>query len=104
MGTDATLAALGLSQELRSHRVNVELDSRGGSLKSMLRRADNMGSRVCVVLGKDELARGIAQVKDLSQHTQDEVPLAEIARRVTDLFTSPRKHDTAASTETDPGR
>ncbi len=99
MGADATLAALKLAQELRQQAVAVELDSRGGSLKSMLRRADNMGSRVCVVLGKDELAKGIAQLKDLTGHTQFEVSLNEITTKVLELFAAPATPSAPADAE-----
>jgi histidyl-tRNA synthetase len=41
-----------------------------------------MGARFCVVIGKDEVERREAQVKDLEEHTQESVPFSEVATRV----------------------
>jgi histidyl-tRNA synthetase len=54
----------------------------GKSLKSQLRRADKLGARRVLILGGDELARGIAQLRDMAAGTQEEVPLADIENRV----------------------
>ncbi|MBX3128434.1 MAG: histidine--tRNA ligase [Polyangiaceae bacterium] len=78
MGQAATSRALGLARELRAAGVRAELDARGGSLRSLLRRADGSGARVCIVLGDAELGRGVAQVKDLELHAQEDVPLPEV--------------------------
>jgi histidyl-tRNA synthetase len=71
--------ALLLARELRGRGVACEVDGRGGSLKAMLRRANALESRLCVLLGDEELGRGVLAVKDLARHTQDEVPLAGAA-------------------------
>ena len=42
---------LGIARELRSAGIGTDLDGRGGSMKSMLRRADSLGARVCLVIG-----------------------------------------------------
>ena len=41
----------------------------------MLRRANALGARLCVILGDGELERGVVAVKDLAAHTQEEIPL-----------------------------
>jgi histidyl-tRNA synthetase len=35
-----------------------------------------------VILGEDDIARGVAQVKDLVTGAQEAVPLAEVAARL----------------------
>jgi histidyl-tRNA synthetase len=85
LGPEAQLEALTLAQGLRAAGVRVELDSRGNSMKSMLRRANNMGARLALVLGKDEIAQGIVQVKDLAEHTQTSVPRADVVSAVQNL-------------------
>ena len=57
-------------------------DTRGGSLKSLLRRADSLGSRLCLVLGDAELDRGVVAVKDLAEKAQSDVPRAELVKRL----------------------
>ena len=41
--------------------------------------ANRIGARAAVIIGSEELARGVAQVKDLASGTQAEVPLAGLA-------------------------
>lgn len=83
MGVRAAHQGLKLARELRSHGVRVELDGRGNSLKSMLRRANAMGARWCFVFGDAELERGVVQLKELKAHEQEELaPEAAVARVV----------------------
>jgi histidyl-tRNA synthetase len=86
LGERATHAGLKLARELRALGIRVELDGRGNSLKSLLRRASGIGASVCLVLGDDEVQRGVGQLKDLDAHTQVEVPLGEIPARVRALI------------------
>jgi len=48
----------------------------------MLRRANAMGARYCFVLGESEIERGVVQVKDLAQHSQEELPLDGAAKTI----------------------
>jgi histidyl-tRNA synthetase len=82
IGSPAQREALLLASELRGSGVTVDLDGRGNSLRSMLRRADAVGARVCLVLGDSELQEGVVQVKDLEQHTQDRVSRSQVVERV----------------------
>jgi histidyl-tRNA synthetase len=79
MGDRAAAQALVLARELRSLGVPVDVDGRGGSLKSMMRRANGSGARLCVIIGDTEIDRGVLTVKDLAQHSQEEVPRADAA-------------------------
>ncbi len=74
LGAEPIRMALGWARELRARNVRAEIDGRGASLKSQLRRANALGARWAVVLGDAELETGQATVKDLSAHTQRNVP------------------------------
>jgi histidyl-tRNA synthetase len=52
----------------------------------MLRRADALGARACLLMGDAELDKGVVQLKDLSAHTQEEVPRGAIVARVAALL------------------
>ncbi|MEZ4226259.1 MAG: histidine--tRNA ligase [Polyangiaceae bacterium] len=82
LGAEAVSRALPLARELRARGVYVELDGRGQSLKSQLRRADSLGMRLCLVIGESELGRGVAQLKDLERHEQREVALDSVPQEV----------------------
>ena len=44
-----------------------------------MERANRIGARAAVIIGDAELARGVAQVKDLATGVQAEVALAGLA-------------------------
>ena len=80
LGDTAIPKALVLAKQLRQLGLPAEVDARGNSLKSMLRRANSAQARFCVVMGEAELSRGVVQLKDLRQHQQEEVEQTEVAR------------------------
>jgi histidyl-tRNA synthetase len=87
LGQEGADKALLLARELRALGVMAEVDGRGGKLKAMIRRADSVGARLCVILGDAEVARGVVAVKDLAGHVQDEIPLDGAARILADRAT-----------------
>jgi histidyl-tRNA synthetase len=67
--------------------VRIETNCGGGSFKSQLKRADRSGARYAVILGEEELLRGVAGLKPLREESgqvQVAVPelATELARRV----------------------
>ncbi len=84
LGESAIGPALVLARELRGRGIAVEADTRGGSLKSLLRRANALGARVVLILGDGELAKNVVQLKDLAAHAQEEVPRDHAAAIVAD--------------------
>ncbi|HUO94621.1 MAG TPA: histidine--tRNA ligase [Steroidobacteraceae bacterium] len=66
-GAAATARGLRLAEEVRDAqpRLRIETDLGGGSFKAQFKRADKSGAAVAVVLGDQELARGVAAVKPL---------------------------------------
>jgi histidyl-tRNA synthetase len=78
VGDAAEGPALDVLQALRHSGQRAEMAYRG-NLKRRLERANRLGARAAVILGEDDLARGVAQVKDLATGGQAAVPLAEVA-------------------------
>jgi histidyl-tRNA synthetase len=80
-GAAAEEAGLKLAETLRDAvaGLKVETNCGGGSFKSQLKRADRSGARYAVILGDDEVTRGVAAVKALREESgQREVPLASL--------------------------
>jgi histidyl-tRNA synthetase len=84
LGPFAIEHALVLGRELRHHGIPCEVDTRGSSLKSQLRRADARGARVVLILGDAELADGVVVLKDLQGHTQDRIARDKVVPIVVD--------------------
>jgi histidyl-tRNA synthetase len=86
LGDAAVAAGLVLARDLRRSGVRCEIDTRGSSLKSQLRRANTLGARIVLILGESELAENVVQVKDLEARSQDRVGrdgvVAAVAARI----------------------
>ena len=77
MGGDSAMAALELAHRLRRAGFAVE-HGYSGNVGKRLKRAAKVGARVALILGEDELARGMVQLRDLDAGAQDEAPLDRI--------------------------
>jgi histidyl-tRNA synthetase len=86
LSADEHLPCLTLASELRQQGLWVELDTRGNSLKSMLRRANNMNARLALILGKDEVSSATVQVKNLASHDSFVVARQDAVARIRDLM------------------
>jgi histidyl-tRNA synthetase len=82
LGEAAAREALILARELRAAGVATEADTRGGSIKSQLRRANALGARLALLLGEAELGAGVVEVKDLGARTQAKIPRADVVKDV----------------------
>ncbi len=78
LGEAAERKALALARELRRRGIAVELDYKG-NMKRRLQRANKANARAAVILGDNELAKGVVAVKDLDKGEQKEVALADLA-------------------------
>ena len=81
-GERASAAGPTLVERLRDQlpQVRFELNLGGGNFKTQFRRADRSGAALALIVGDDELARGVVGVKPLRQEAgQTECPVAELA-------------------------
>ncbi len=81
VGDAAEAAALSVVQTLRRAGIRAEIGYRG-NLKRRMEQANKRRARAAVILGEAELARGVAQVKNLASGEQSEVTLAELVARL----------------------
>jgi histidyl-tRNA synthetase len=81
VGDAAEGPALDVLQALRRAGVAAEIAYRG-NLKRRMERANRIGARAAVILGEEEIAAGVAQLRDLDAGTQERVPLSQVAARL----------------------
>lgn len=74
----AEAAALDILSSLRAAGIRSEIAYRG-NLKRRMERADKTGARMAVIVGAEDAARGVVQVRDLASGLQAEVALAGLA-------------------------
>lgn len=82
VGDGAALAADDVAADLRGAGISVDIAFRG-NLKRRMKRADKVNARAAVLLGEDELARGVATVRNLETGDQQEVALSALADHLT---------------------
>lgn len=78
LGEGASATALLLLQSLRARGVRAEIAYRGNA-KRRMERANRIGATHAILIGEDEVARGVAQVKALDDGTQAELALDAVA-------------------------
>lgn len=89
-GEPAQRSALALAERLRDelpgHGIVVHCGS--AKFKTQFRRADESGARVALVIGEDELARGVVALKPLqgAENTQSEHAVGDIGARVAEFL------------------
>jgi histidyl-tRNA synthetase len=73
-------AYLALAGELRTAGIATEVVLDGGKLGKQFKYADRAGIRFVIVLGEDELTKGVVTVKDLRREDQFEVSRSELIK------------------------
>ncbi len=73
-------AYLELASQLRAGGIPTEVVLDGGKLGKQFKYADRAGIRFVVVLGSDEIAKGVVTVKDLRKEDQFEVARADLVK------------------------
>ncbi|MCK8601940.1 histidine--tRNA ligase [Desulfoferrobacter suflitae] len=75
LGDQAKQEGFLITQQLRSHGIEAEMDYARHSLKSQMRRADKLAAHYVVILGDEEMAAGAAQLRDMQSKQQSSIPL-----------------------------
>ena len=83
LGDAAKSAGVRIASELRSAGIAATLAPPRG-LRAQLRYASNTGATHAIIIGDDELANGVATLRDLTQSTQSDVPLTAIVDALPD--------------------
>ncbi|MBQ8209419.1 MAG: histidine--tRNA ligase [Clostridia bacterium] len=79
MSDDANLVAAKLASEVRETGVACLFDTVGRSLKAQMKYANKTGVLFTVVLGSDEIEKGVAKVKCMADGTETEIELEDFA-------------------------
>jgi histidyl-tRNA synthetase len=89
VGDRTEIQGFKLAEQLRDAwpDLKLQINLGGGSFKSQFKRADKSGARYALILGDDELARGVVAVKDLRREAaQEECTFDRISERLGQLL------------------
>jgi histidyl-tRNA synthetase len=100
-GESAQLQAFVVAERLRDAGLDVVLhcatSTGAGSFKSQMKRADASGAAFAIILGEDEMAKGVAAVKALRsddmQNNQAEVAFEQVVDYIVDQIVGDDDHD-----------
>jgi histidyl-tRNA synthetase len=76
---------LALATELRAAGLNVENYLEPGKLEKQLKYADKAGIPFVIVIGSDEHAKGMVQIKDMVNKTRIDIGRAELVGKLSEL-------------------
>jgi histidyl-tRNA synthetase len=79
LGSGVKARAYKLVNEIRKAGLIVETDYMERSVKAQMKYANKIGAKKVVIIGDDELEKGLVKVKDMATGEQTEVALAELA-------------------------
>ena len=79
LGEEGRLPAFKLGMSLRREGFSADFDHMERSLKAQFRYADKQGVRVMVIVGGEELSRGMVIIKNMDSGEEIEAPLGQAA-------------------------
>jgi histidyl-tRNA synthetase len=80
IGSEARNRAFLLAYELRKGGVFIDMDYEDKSLKSQLKRADKLRVRYTIIIGEEELRRGVVKVRDMRKSLEEEMSLEDVKK------------------------
>lgn len=84
MGEEAKLKGIALAAQLRREGLNVDMDSLERNMKGQLKFANRRGYSYALVIGDNELEKGICQVKDMVNSTNEDISFDDLSRYLID--------------------
>ncbi len=78
MGDEAKAYGLKLCRELRKRGMSAEMDTLARNIKNQFKYANRLNAKYTVVIGENELAEGVAAVKDMAAQEQHNVKFEDL--------------------------
>ena len=78
LGDNTSETALKIAESLRDNDIKVYIDYSEKGMKSHMKKADKLSVRYCIILGEDELNKGIVLLKDFSTREQKKQRLKKL--------------------------
>jgi histidyl-tRNA synthetase len=79
---EAKLEGLKLLNRLRLKGIAADTDYEGKSLKGSMRKACDLGAKYVLIIGEDELKKGVVTLKDMSSGEQREINNANLVNEL----------------------
>ena len=83
IGDKAKAFGLKLARDLRLEGISVRMDNLARNIKGQFKYADRLNAKYTIVIGEDELDRGIVSLKNMEKSEQKEVRFEELVSEIT---------------------
>jgi len=93
VGKEQMAFSIAILERIQSLGLNIEIDYSGGSLKSQLRHANNIGASNCIIIGEDEVSNNRLTVKDLRSGVQMQVDVNDLEKMIADKKMNERERN-----------
>ena len=82
LGDTTIETAMNIAENLRKNDLKVHIDFSSKGMKSHMKKADKLAVKYCVILGEDELNKGVILLKNFETREQEEIKIEEILEKV----------------------
>lgn len=82
LGEAAKKESLKILQQLRDAGIPCDTDFEGKSIKGAMRKANDLSARFVLIVGEDELKKGVLTLKDMETSSQKEIRLEELLKEL----------------------
>ena len=85
-GTQGSVVGVTALEELRLSGISAVSDFRSTTLKAHLRQADRLSCHFALILGDDEVTKGVALLRNMESKSQYDVLLASLSNQIQPLL------------------
>ncbi len=71
-----------LSARLRKRGIGVWIEHSGSGIKSQMKKADKSGARTMVIIGPNEMSRGVVKIRDMKTGGERDLPASSAAEEI----------------------
>ena len=82
LGENTIEQAMNITENLRKNNLKVHIDFSSKGMKAHMKKADRLSVRYCVIIGEDELNKGVVLIKDFLTREQKEIAFENIIKEI----------------------
>lgn len=82
LGENVCEFAMKLADTLRKKNIKVAVDFNAKGMKSHMKKADKLNVKYTVIIGEDEMAKGVVVLKDFASRTQEELTVDQLVEKL----------------------
>lgn len=82
LGENVCEFAMKLADTLRKENIKVAVDFNAKGMKSHMKKADKLNVKYTIIVGEDEMAKGVVVLKDFASRTQEELTVEQLVEKL----------------------